>query len=137
VAELEKERLLKAGATLNCLYYDGEPSGPLRIFKGTLPYPGLVVSRAFGDDVGKKIGVLVKPDIITIQELKNDTTFVIACDGVWDATTNQEVAALAHKFLDNPQFASEQITSLSKKKLELSNLSDNITNIVVKVLLSK
>ncbi|KAI8054099.1 hypothetical protein BDF22DRAFT_743072 [Syncephalis plumigaleata] len=51
---------------------------PLRIFKGSLPYPGIVVSRSLGDDVAQRLGVL-------------------STDGVWDGMSNQEVATFVDR----------------------------------------
>ena len=38
--ESEKQRLVSQGARLEQLWINGKFDGPLRIFKGSLPYPG-------------------------------------------------------------------------------------------------
>lgn len=35
----------------------GEPSGPLRVFKGNTKIPGLMMTRSFGDKLGHSVGM--------------------------------------------------------------------------------
>jgi serine/threonine protein phosphatase PrpC len=51
---------------------------------------GLSVSRSFGDVDGKPF-VSHQPEIFDYEISSSDKFFVIACDGLWDVFTNQEV----------------------------------------------
>lgn len=65
----------------------------------------LAVSRAIGDNPFKSCGVISDPDVFTIEE-KSVDFLVLACDGLWDVMSNDEVDycirhcfAVAHKFV--------------------------------------
>ncbi|KAJ3369852.1 hypothetical protein GGF31_004924 [Allomyces arbusculus] len=86
----ELARVQAAGARVDRVQTDcptDQPSaqGPLRIYKGTLPYPGLVVTRSLGDSVARRLGVHADPEI-TVHRIDPaaDRTIVLASDGVWD-----------------------------------------------------
>ena len=91
--------------------------GPLRVFKNTLPYPGLAVTRAFGDECGASVGVNACPTIHqfqldlsnawkkkgtewTFQETKevSDFAIVVASDGLWDAISKEGVAKVCGRY---------------------------------------
>ena len=60
------------------------PPGPLRLFNGTMPYPGIVVSRAFGDNVAARLGVSHLPDVLVRPWKPGDRFLILASDGLWD-----------------------------------------------------
>lgn len=91
--------------------------GPMRIFKSSMPYPGLAMSRSFGDSVGKKLGVICTPHIQRVK-LTGDSRFVVvACDGVWDALTNEQVGRYIMKHHADAE-VSQKLTSKSIKSLD-------------------
>jgi protein phosphatase 2C len=73
----EKQRITQLGGSI---YYDGYD---YRI-------KDLSVSRAFGDFNATPY-VTHKPDIFNYKLSNNDKFIVLACDGLWDKLTNQEV----------------------------------------------
>ncbi|KNE57706.1 hypothetical protein, variant [Allomyces macrogynus ATCC 38327] len=83
----ELARVQAAGARVDRVQTDcpTDPQGPLRIYKGTLPYPGLVVTRSLGDAVARRLGVHADPEI-TVRRIDPaaDRAIVLASDGVWD-----------------------------------------------------
>ncbi len=83
----ERERIAKAGGFV----YDGRVNG------------NLAVSRAIGDRGLKKSGVISTPDTYEGLVCK-DNILVLACDGLWDVMTNEEVVAFVHE-----QFNKEEI----------------------------
>jgi serine/threonine protein phosphatase PrpC len=55
---------------------------------------GLAMSRSFGDNVSKSVGVSCEPEIIRMKLDKRDKFVLLASDGVWEFITNQEVLQL-------------------------------------------
>lgn len=86
--EAEMERIINAGGFVEFGRVNGN----------------LALSRAIGDFEFKqsedlpaeKQVVTCNPDIITHKITKDDEFFVLACDGIWDCMTNQEVVDFVH-----------------------------------------
>uniref|UniRef100_A0A915M8T0 protein-serine/threonine phosphatase n=1 Tax=Meloidogyne javanica TaxID=6303 RepID=A0A915M8T0_MELJA len=83
--ELEKERIVTAGGNVSS---DGRVNG------------GLNLSRAFGDHFYKQESklslssqqIIALPDItVTQRDFENDEFLVVACDGIWNSLTSQQV----------------------------------------------
>lgn len=99
----EHARLTCLGASVHRLQLDNNFYGPLRIFKGTLPYPGLVVTRSIGDLVVRKLGVTPQPTVCVVDLTPDDCFLLIGSDGLWDAISNRRLVQLACKqFWDSP-----------------------------------
>ncbi|KAI9333307.1 phosphatase 2C-like domain-containing protein [Obelidium mucronatum] len=128
--ETEVERVKKAGGRIDQMHTEDGHDGPLRIYKGTLPYPGLVVTRSLGDTCATKLGVLAEPEVIERELSKKDIFFVLASDGLWDGLDMVEVVRLAVKY-ENPQKASDILNKRALKSLDAKRIDDNVTNIVV------
>ncbi|KAJ3022836.1 UNVERIFIED_CONTAM: hypothetical protein HDU68_008916 [Siphonaria sp. JEL0065] len=128
--EVEVERVKKAGARIDQMHTEDGRDGPLRIYKGTLPYPGLVVTRTLGDTCATKLGVLSEPEVIERELSKKDQFFVLASDGLWDGLDMEEVIRLTVKY-ENAQKASEILNKRALKSLDAKFIDDNVTNIVV------
>lgn len=134
-----------AGASIRKLQVDDlEQVGPLRVFKGTMPYPGIgcaffiqlnvtACSRTFGDDVAKRLGVIADAEIVLHRISSRDRCIVIASDGVWDALSNHDVTdcAFLHFATLDAEKASQAITQLSLKLLDQKCIDDNVTNICI------
>lgn len=54
-------------------------------------YPGLAMTRCFGDNIAKHIGVISEPDIQLFEIKDEDKALVIASDGVWDVLSSLEI----------------------------------------------
>ena len=50
---------------------------------------GLALSRSFGDNISKSIGVSSEPEIIKMKLDKRDKFILLASDGVWEFVSNQ------------------------------------------------
>lgn len=59
-----------------------------------LDLQGLAMSRSFGDNVSKAVGVSCEPEIIRMKLDKRDKFILLASDGVWEFISNQEVLQL-------------------------------------------
>ncbi|ORX91523.1 protein serine/threonine phosphatase 2C [Basidiobolus meristosporus CBS 931.73] len=128
----ELERVKSCGARVEQLQIGNEFCGPLRIFKGSLPYPGLAMTRAFGDSSARKLGVLCQPDIKIYDVQPEDKFLILATDGVWQGVTNQEAVELVNQY--GPSQAQEATTHLTNFSLEAqrkADFDDNTTNICV------
>ncbi|XP_059658911.1 probable protein phosphatase 2C 72 [Cornus florida] len=56
--------------------------------------PGLAMSRAFGDFLLKKHGIIAIPDVSYRRLTSKDQFLVLATDGVWDVLGNDEVVMI-------------------------------------------
>jgi len=91
----EQSRIIKAGGEVHPIYSHGRQFGPARLFKRGEEYPGLAVSRAFGDRLSKEIGVVAEPELAVHELSPEDRCVVLCSDGVWDQLTNEEAVRLA------------------------------------------
>jgi len=95
----------------------------------------LSVCRAFGD-MDATPYVSHRPDLFRYKLEKNDKFFVLACDGLWDVTTNQEVVnfVLLNCFDNTTKNRINTNMNIAKKLGEYAlkkGSGDNITIIVV------
>lgn len=87
----EQIRIRNAGGLLFPLKNkNGEEVGPIRIWDSGRKYPGLMVSRSFGDLVGKKCGVSGEPDIFEYNLTRSHRCLIVASDGFWDMHSDFE-----------------------------------------------
>ena len=52
------------------------------------------MSRSFGDNVSKLVGVSSEPEVVRMKLDKRDKFILLASDGVWEFLSNQEVLQL-------------------------------------------
>ncbi|KHN20262.1 probable protein phosphatase 2C 34 [Glycine soja] len=83
----EAERILESQGRVFCL--DDEP-GVHRVWLPDEEFPGLAMSRAFGDYCVKKYGLISVPEVTHRNITTKDQFVVLATDGVWDVISNQE-----------------------------------------------
>lgn len=124
--EEEHQRVTSCGARVDRLdsSESGEKEGPLRIFKGSLPYPGIVVTRTLGDTVAAKLGVICEPDV-SVQQIdpSSDALLVLGSDGVWDGLSNQDVIDIVKANLGDIQKASKLVTKKSITGMQKKNMA--------------
>jgi serine/threonine protein phosphatase PrpC len=118
----EKARIENTGGTI---YFDGND---WRI-------KDLSVSRAFGD-VDATPCVTHVPDIFKYKLNKSDKFFILACDGLWDVATNQEIVnfVLTHCYDKKMNTRINKDINIARKLADYAlakGSSDNITVIVV------
>ena len=94
----EKERIEKNGGEISRV--DWADYGPLRIFYKNKTYPGLSMTRAFGDFNAENLGFNSIPDIVEydINE-KNPKIIISATDGVWQFLSNEQVKNIILPYL--------------------------------------
>uniref|UniRef100_A0A0N5C7D3 PPM-type phosphatase domain-containing protein n=1 Tax=Strongyloides papillosus TaxID=174720 RepID=A0A0N5C7D3_STREA len=121
--EKEKERIVKAGGNVMISRVNG----------------ALAVSRAFGDFEYKNVPnlssteqlVSPEPDVYEVQRDSNaDEFFVLACDGIYDVLSNEELADLVRERLiaeDDLRVVTNQVLDYALSK----GSRDNMTLILV------
>ena len=58
------------------------------------------MSRSFGDSEGESIGITAEPEVKEYLIKKEDKALIIATDGLWEYTTNEQVANIAKNYWD-------------------------------------
>ena len=89
--EKERNRILKHGGRVERIRDEyGQFIGPYRVWLPkkrfhffNIELQGLAMSRSFGDQVSKRVGVIHNPEIMTHMLDKNDKFILVASDGVW------------------------------------------------------
>lgn len=119
-------------------YYDEESNeyiGPLRIWVKGKDYPGLAMTRSFGDQIAHSVGVSSEPEI---KEFKYDGTenfVIIASDGVWEFIENEEAVEIVQKYFENNMDANGAVNALVKEAFKRwkkeEEIVDDITALVI------
>jgi serine/threonine protein phosphatase PrpC len=108
--------------------------GQVKKIGATYRINDLSVSRAFGDKESRKY-VTHRPDLYKYKITKNDKFIVIACDGLWDVLSPQEVANLILKNCYDSDMKRINVTVNSARMLASHAIGkkcgDNVTCIVV------
>ncbi|XP_060744174.1 protein phosphatase, Mg2+/Mn2+ dependent, 1Na (putative) isoform X1 [Tachysurus vachellii] len=114
----EKERIQNAGGSVTLQRVNGS----------------LAVSRALGDFTFKEVEwrtqteqlVSPEPEVYDLERSPSDEFLVVACDGVWDAISNEELCAFVHNRLsvcDDLREVCSQVIDLCLYKGSLDNMS--------------
>ncbi|EKX49796.1 hypothetical protein GUITHDRAFT_135513, partial [Guillardia theta CCMP2712] len=98
----ERSRIERAGGMVAAFPDEPPPevTGKGRVFVAGEMYPGLAVSRAFGDLVAKTVGVTADAEVTFTDVEDKHAVVIIASDGVWDVTTSEEAVAICLSYLD-------------------------------------
>mmetsp|Transcript_13534 Transcript_13534/g.33231 ORF Transcript_13534/g.33231 Transcript_13534/m.33231 type:complete len:413 (-) Transcript_13534:805-2043(-) len=127
----EKKRVEANGGEIRTLRYDDFTVD--RIFVKGFDYPGLCMSRSFGDECVKGCGVVSEPEVTgpTKLDLSRKPFLVIASDGVWEFIESAWcIKAIVKKLSQEP--AERIMQKLSKEarrrwKQEEGEYCDDIT----------
>lgn len=107
LTQLSKEHKLdRRDEALRVVNHGGEVGringkGPLRIWAKGQNYPGLSMSRSFGDSFAHTLGVTTTPEITQFTLTKQEKVMVIGSDGLWEFMTNEEVLKIAGKYYES------------------------------------
>ncbi|KAE9360667.1 hypothetical protein PF008_g1730 [Phytophthora fragariae] len=136
----EKKRIEKAGGFVGKIagiarVYSAAGAG-LAIQQESSTY--LAVSRAFGDRSLKTPTTLVScdPEVIRFQVQEDDLFLVMACDGVWDVLSNQDVVDIALPHFHDAKAAADAIVKAAYKKGSVDNLTATVVQFGWKTMLS-
>lgn len=85
--------------------------GPHRVWLKDIDIPGLAMTRSFGDEIVRGVGVICDPEIREIELEEQDKFIVMASDGVWEFMSNREVLEIVIPFWEenSPLKASEAL----------------------------
>jgi len=103
---------------------------PHRVFLQGKMFPGLAMSRALGDLIGHKAGVICTPEVTDYQIRPEDEFLILASDGVWEFIDSLEcVEKVASYSPEDLSTCVEDICSdaWSRWKKEEGNVVDDIT----------
>lgn len=107
---------------------------PHRVCSATSAYPGLAMSRSFGDLFAGTLGVSHEPSMNSL-ELTSDVQVLILCsDGIWEFLSTEEVTDVVRDFgRDNLDGAVEKLCQLSWDLWieEEGNVVDDLTALIV------
>ena len=133
--ENEQKRIIENGGEIHPYYeQNGIFEGPDRIYAKNKVYPGLVMSRTFGDLEAKKIGVISEPDII-IKKIDNNSKFIVlGSDGLWDVVKPYDVIRIVRPFFNKEDIEGACQALMKKAKqqwIKEKEERDDITIIVI------
>ena len=135
--ETEKLRIIQNGGEVSKV--DWDDNGPLRIFyKGEI-YPGLALTRSFGDFESKELGVISEPDIKEFDiDDENIKMLIIATDGIWQFLSGEKVKDILLKFYEEDDIRGG-VKKLSKISYDIWKIRNKefIDDITVGVLFFK
>ena len=131
----EKKRIIKMGGTVDqMLDINGFRGGPQRVWAKNKNFPGLAMSRSFGDYKGKQCGIIPLPEIIEYKLDEKSKYMVICSDGVWEFLSNKNVMEIGNEF-----YLRNDIKGFTEKLIKKSEvlwekqdvIVDDITAVVV------
>ena len=130
----EKKRIEENGGRVDTFKDEkGLPFGPLRVWKEKENFPGLAMSRSFGDEVAHGIGVVCIPEVRERELKGNEKFFVVASDGVWEFIDSQECVNILGKFYEDNDIkgAAKFLCEESRKRwIQEDQVIDDISIII-------
>jgi len=97
--EDEYERIIKTGGRVESYKNDdGDPVGPERVWLKDEDFPGLAMSRSFGDEIAHSAGVIAEPEISEYYFVHEDKFVIIASDGIFEFISSDECVSMLKNF---------------------------------------
>ncbi len=112
----------------------GDKAGPLRVWIQHSEFPGLLITRAFGDSIGAQVGIHCIPEIEVHNLCRDDKYIILGSDGIWTKITNQEAADIVYPYYmkDTAEDAAKALIKEAECRWRQSDVQmDDITCIVV------
>jgi serine/threonine protein phosphatase PrpC len=113
---------------------NGQGVGPFRVWFKQLDYPGLAMSRAFGDTPCRRIGVTVEPELYVHRLTQQDQLLVVASDGVWEYLSNEQVVEIAGR-ASSAESAARRVVEAAEaawRAVDGGHYVDDITAVVLR-----
>ena len=96
----EYQRIIQSGGITNKYKYEnGIIDNNTRIFFPGQNLPGIALSRALGDLMAKRCGVIREPDIKVFKLNHNSKYLLIYSDGIWKYLKNEEIRDLGNIYI--------------------------------------
>lgn len=86
----EFQRIIANNGRVHKKEYNGRKMGPFRVWLQDENTPGLAMSRSFGDNVAKRVGVTAEPEIVLYKPSKPGY-IVVGSDGFWDQMDSKSI----------------------------------------------
>ena len=130
--ESERKRIVQNGGRVET--WAGNGVGPYRVWLAHSRVPGLALSRAFGDDVVRPIGVNSEVELSVVRLGIDDAFVIVASDGLWEFLGSQEVVDMVGQMLDQGLGGQEVSEALVRKAAGLwADREDVVDDITVGV----
>ena len=131
----EKKRILACNGRIEpCKDDDGEFIGPSRVWLKDENFPGLAMSRSFGDETAHLVGVICEPEILDYYFLHEDKFLIIASDGIWEFINSDDCVNIVKDYYlknDVEGCVNFLYKEASKKWIMEEEVIDDITVILV------
>ena len=131
----EEKRILEKGGRIEPMKdEDNTFIGPPRVWLKEQDYPGLAMSRSFGDRLAHSVGVSEEPEIKEYFFSKEDKFFVVASDGLFEFISSQNIVEVIKDYYLNGDIVGccEYLYKLSRNKwMKEEEVVDDITMILV------
>ena len=131
----EEKRILEKGGRIEPMKdEDNTFIGPPRVWLKEQDYPGLAMSRSFGDRLAHSVGVSEVPEIKEYFFSKEDKFFVVASDGLFEFISSQNIVEVIKDYYLNGDIVGccEYLYKLSRIKwMKEEEVVDDITMILV------
>jgi serine/threonine protein phosphatase PrpC len=131
--EEEKQRILDFGGRVEAINIDGEDIGPLRVWLQSEDAPGLAMTRALGDTIASRCGVISIPEVIITPLSPEDAFVILASDGIWEFISSQEAVDMAGSYLKDGRLEDCCQALLAEATLRWRREEDCIDDIIVLV----
>mmetsp|Transcript_97234 Transcript_97234/g.208580 ORF Transcript_97234/g.208580 Transcript_97234/m.208580 type:complete len:440 (+) Transcript_97234:79-1398(+) len=137
-AVAERKRVEEAGGEVR-VSENVSGIGPPRVYLQDAPYPGLTVTRSFGDLMAKPIGITAEPEVWSWDVADPQGHFLVASDGVWEHFSDEEVAGLVAAALGRgatPSAALQELLTEVQQRWESfdGEYCDDITALLIPAL---
>jgi len=138
----ELQRIRAKGGIVRPLRIDGEDIGPPRVWRAREQTPGLCMSRSFGDEIGRGVGVICEPDIDRFEisdppyaDASDGQYIVVASDGIWEFLENDDVMEIIYECGGDLTLACDTLIERSRNAWieEEGEVIDDCTAIVLHI----
>jgi serine/threonine protein phosphatase PrpC len=132
----ERDRITRAhGRVAPIFLSDGTPAGPHRVWLRGAQYPGLAMSRAFGDLCVREIGVHAVPEHSFHMLQGDESHLILATDGVWDTVSGDEAADIVRASGRDVSAAATALVATARGRWAAEGeYVDDVTAVVVSLL---
>ena len=132
--EEEKKRIENNGGEIGRV--DWADFGPQRIWYKGRNYPGISISRSFGDFISEPLGVFSIPDIKEYNfDFRKTKILMIATDGIWEFLSNEKIKDIIMPFYEenNINGAINKIINVARKFWKIKNPEyiDDLSSILI------
>ena len=131
----ESNRILSKGGRIEPMKDDDDSFiGPPRVWLKEEDYPGLAMSRSFGDKIAHSVGVSTEPEIKEYFFEKEDKFFIISSDGLFEFISSQDIVNIVKDYYTSGDIVSccEYLYKIAYEKwMKEEEVVDDITMIVV------